>query len=84
MPSFQTDSPLDYRVKRGLLVDCMRTLCLSIKRKRKYKIDKRARLTDRLMMKPTRQPNAAPDKANAGGNGDNERKTEFTKIELQS
>lgn len=53
-----------------------------MKRKRRYKIAKQARLTDRLMMK-TRLPNA-PDKTNAGGNGDAERRTEFTKIEHQS
>jgi len=56
MPSFQTDSPLDYRVKRGVLVDSIRTLALTVKRKRKYKIDKRAKLTDRLMMGAGRNP----------------------------
>ena len=33
MPSFATDSPLDARVKRGLLADCFKTLCLTNERK---------------------------------------------------
>ncbi len=33
MPSFATDSPLDYKIKRGLIVDVMKTLCLNVKRK---------------------------------------------------
>lgn len=30
MPSFTTDSPLDYKIKRGLIFDVMKTLCLSV------------------------------------------------------
>jgi hypothetical protein len=37
MPSFATDSPLDARVKRGLLTDCFKTLCLSNERKQAMK-----------------------------------------------
>lgn len=37
MPSFATDSQLDLRVKRGLLTDSFKTLCLTMKRKRIYK-----------------------------------------------
>ena len=78
MPSFQTESPLDYRVKKGLLVDCFKTLDLSMKRKRKYKRDKMARMTDRLMSKKPTDP--ASKSATVG----DERKTEFVKIENQS
>ena len=46
MPSFATDSTLDYQVKRGLIVDVLKTLCLSMKRKNKYKADRRRKMTD--------------------------------------
>lgn len=37
MPSFATDSVLDYRIKKGLLVDCLKTLGLNMRRKAAYK-----------------------------------------------
>jgi len=54
MPSFATDSTLDYRIKRGLITDCLKTLCLNMKRKNAYKVERRNRMTDRLMQKPGR------------------------------
>ena len=33
-PSFATDSPLDIKIKRGLLSDVLNTLCLSRERRR--------------------------------------------------
>ena len=77
MPSFATDSWLDQKVKRGLLVDCMKCLCLSMKRKRKYQKEKRARMTERLMVKPAHTVKARAEK------GDPERGSEFQKIEQQ-
>ena len=66
MPSFVTDSALDYRIKRGLIVDVLRTLCLSMKRKRKYKADRARRMTERLMMKPARVGEGGRDEAGGG------------------
>jgi len=37
MPSFATDSPLDIKIKRGLITDVLKTLCLSFPRKKAYK-----------------------------------------------
>jgi len=62
MPSFATDSALDYRVKRGLITDCLKTLCLSMKRRNKYKQERRKKMTERLMVKPTFKVD--PDKDN--------------------
>jgi hypothetical protein len=36
-PSFTTDKPLDIRIKKGVLVDCMKLLNLSMARKNIYK-----------------------------------------------
>ena len=52
MPSFQTDSTLDLRVKKGLIMDVLKTLCLNMNRKNAYKKEKRNKVNDRLM-KPT-------------------------------
>ena len=51
-PSFATDSSLDYRIKRGLLTDCFKTLCLNIKRKKEYKKEIWDKMNNRLMQKP--------------------------------
>jgi hypothetical protein len=56
MPSFATDSSLDYWVKKGLIVDVLKTLCLNVKRKNKYKHEKKNKLLERLM-KPSLNPN---------------------------
>jgi hypothetical protein len=56
MPSFATDSSLDYRVKKGLIDDVLKTLCLNVKRKNQYKHEKKNKLLDRLM-KPSLNPN---------------------------
>ena len=45
MPSFATDSELDLIIKKGLIIDVLKTLCLSVKRKKKYKRDKFERMT---------------------------------------
>ena len=49
MPSFATESPLDYKIKRGLIFDVMKTLCLSVQRKNRYKIERKAKLNERLL-----------------------------------
>jgi len=49
MPSFQTDSPLDIKVKRGVVQDVIKKLCLSIPRKEKYKREKAAKMEERLL-----------------------------------
>ena len=47
-PSFMTDSPLDHKVKKGVLVDSMRMLNLNYRRKNRYinntRIEKQRRL----------------------------------------
>ena len=47
-PSFTTDSPLDYKIKKALISDTIKLLNLSIKRKLKIKGDKRAEMQRRL------------------------------------
>ena len=47
-PSFTTDSPLDYKIKKELITDTIRLLNLSIKRKLKTKGVKRAEMQKRL------------------------------------
>ena len=53
MPSFATDSPLDAVIKRGLLQDCFKTLCLNMPRKLQYKHDVEEKIKARLL-KPQR------------------------------
>jgi len=48
MPSFATGSPLDYKIKRGLIIDTLKMLCLSVNRKRQYKNEKKAKIDERL------------------------------------
>jgi tubulin polyglutamylase TTLL6/13 len=43
-PSFTTDSPLDYKIKKALITDTIKILNLSIKRKLKVKGNKRAEM----------------------------------------
>jgi len=59
MPSLATESPLDYRVKKGLVVDVMKKLALNVRRKHTYKLERKARLTDNLM-----QPRSLVDNSN--------------------
>ena len=77
MPSFQTDSWLDQKIKRGLLIDCMKCLSLNIKRKRKYQKERRNKLTERLTM--VARPGGVPQPKGAKGerSGDVERGSEF-------
>jgi hypothetical protein len=49
MPSFATDAPLDYKVKKGLIHDVMKTLNLTVNRKHQYKEERKAKLQDRLL-----------------------------------
>jgi len=37
MPSFATDSPLDYKIKKGVINDTIAILNLSLKRKQRLK-----------------------------------------------
>ncbi len=48
-PSFTTDSPLDYRIKKALVNDTIKMWNLSIKRKLRSKGDKRAQMQRRLL-----------------------------------
>ena len=47
MPSFATDFPIDYKIKRGLIVDVLRKLCLNNDRKRRYKAEMKAKFEER-------------------------------------
>jgi tubulin polyglutamylase TTLL6/13 len=47
-PSFTTDSPLDYKIKKALITDTIKILNLSIKRKLRTKGNKRAENMKRL------------------------------------
>lgn len=49
MPSFATDSPLDARVKRGLLADCLKTLSLSNDKKVACKKEIEDKIRNRLL-----------------------------------
>lgn len=49
MPSFATDSPLDYKIKRGLVVDVLKTLSMSVKRRNHYKTERKAKLNERTL-----------------------------------
>lgn len=44
MPSFATDSPLDYKIKLGVIKDCISVLDLSAKRRTRVKNQKRREL----------------------------------------
>jgi flagellar biosynthesis GTPase FlhF len=53
MPSFATDSPLDIIIKRGLLQDAFKLLCLNVARKQAMKADVEEKIKQRLL-KPQR------------------------------
>ena len=62
-------------MKRGLLFDCFRTLCLSMKRKKAYKAEKFKRMNYRLMKsKKDVRVDAALDDKNALARAEIERK----------
>lgn len=48
-PSFTTDSPLDYKIKKALITDTINLWNLSIKRKLRVKGNKRAEMQKRLL-----------------------------------
>jgi hypothetical protein len=62
MPSFATDSPLDYKIKRGLIIDVLKTLCLDITRKKQYKSERMNKIYERLL-KPQKTMVLDPAKA---------------------
>ena len=49
--SLRTDSPIDLRIKYGLIHDVLRLLCLDQKRRLQYIIERNQKLKDRLMGK---------------------------------
>lgn len=49
MPSFSTDSPLDLKIKKGVIHDTLNILNLSIKRRNRLKNQKKAELQRRLL-----------------------------------
>lgn len=44
MPSFATDSPLDYKIKQGVINDAIALMNLSTKRRNRTKKEKKAEL----------------------------------------
>ena len=64
-PSFTTDSPLDYRIKKGLIRDTIGLWSLSVKRRDKVKGDKRAEMQKRLL-------NGKKEGGSGGGTEDRE------------
>lgn len=96
MPSFGTDSTLDYKIKRGLITDCFKTLNLSMARKNRYKIEKKNKFNERMMQKPVHsiktnpkrtnkklQEDVTPPRGQEPNNDNNQKMTEFTNIESQ-
>lgn len=49
MPSFATGSPLDYELKRGIIVDTLKLLCMTVQRKKEMKEEKRMKMQERLL-----------------------------------
>ena len=49
MPSFGTDAPIDYKVKKALLLDVAKKLCLNMKRKNQYKKEREKKMQERLL-----------------------------------
>lgn len=48
-PSFTTDSPLDYKIKKALITDTIKIWNLSVKRKNRAKGEKRNQMQRRLL-----------------------------------
>jgi hypothetical protein len=44
MPSFATESPLDHKIKKGVIKDSISLLNLSVKRRNRIKNNKKAEL----------------------------------------
>lgn len=53
MPSFATDSPLDYNLKKMIVMDAIKLQCLTVQRKRMYKQERKEKI-QMSIMKPTR------------------------------
>jgi len=70
MPSFATESPLDHKIKKGVIKDSISLLNLSVKRRNRIKNNKKAELQKRLL-KPNNinpillDPAKAAQKSNA-------------------
>lgn len=60
MPSFQTDSPLDYKIKKGVINDTIALLNLSIKRRNRAKNLKKQEMQRRLFKGYSLKPIANP------------------------
>jgi hypothetical protein len=61
MPSFATDAPIDYKIKRGLLIDVFKKLCLSKRRKNQYKREREKKMNDRILrVRQSELPVGAP------------------------
>jgi hypothetical protein len=71
MPSFATDSPLDYNLKKWLITETLKKLCLTRARKKAYKQERKAKLEERLL-KPQRKLDSSA--AIGGKPGEEERK----------
>ena len=80
MPSFSTDSPLDYRVKRGLIIDVMKKLCLNMRKKQQYKAERKARLQRQILTGPRRATVANNE---VDGQNDDKTKKEFKEDALK-
>jgi len=68
MPSFRTDFPIDYKIKRGLIVDVMKKLCLDGTRKLRYRAEQKAKMDERsgLLMKAKEEAKFKEDELNYG------------------
>lgn len=56
MPSFSTDSPLDYKIKQGVINDTLAILNLSVKRRNRIKNQKKMEMQRRLFKGNILQP----------------------------
>lgn len=61
MPSFATDSPLDYKIKQGVINDAIALLNLSTKRRNRTKKEKKAELQRRLLKGYSHKLSSAKD-----------------------
>ena len=91
MPSLATESPLDVKIKRGLVTDLLRKLCLNGRKKANYKAEKRARHNSTLLSLNTNTAGDGDDHASANGPSPNKKdfkedvfkQEEIKKIEQQ-
>ena len=48
-PSFTTDTPLDLKIKKGVITDSLHLLTLSVRRRNKYKLQKKQEFQKRVI-----------------------------------